>query len=221
MSTRQVIRYSMMFLFLLFPTFLVAQQNIRQVVLKDGVERWYRVKANDPKPLFFQQVEELFKVILPAKDLPFGVSVAFLVGVSQYDYLAPDLPFVKNDLRDMSEFLLAEGGFDTVYVASEKIVNRDLIEDYMRNKLGRWLNKRDRLFYYYSGHGADSGGKTGYMQFAQAQPGNFAARRFLPLMSPMIGAASLILRICYLFLTAALPDSLSLQREIVMKSTVK
>ncbi|MDZ7309909.1 MAG: DUF1566 domain-containing protein [candidate division KSB1 bacterium] len=158
----------------------LAQGQIQSTKLKDGVERWYRVKTAGQKPWFFQQVENLFNVALPSTNqLPFGVSVAFLVGVSQYDFLEPDLPFVKNDVEDMRQFLLNQGGFDTVYVAREKIVNRDLIEDYMRNKLGQWLRQRDRLLFYYAGHGADNRGKTGYMQFAQAQPGNFAGPQVL------------------------------------------
>ena len=49
-------------------------------MLGDKVERYYRPKAASQKPWFFQQVENLFNVILPPKDqLPFGVSVAFLV----------------------------------------------------------------------------------------------------------------------------------------------
>ena len=147
-----------------------SQSNIRNEKLKDGVERWYRAQAVTAKPWFFQQVENLFTVALPAKEqLPFGKSVAFLVGVSQYDYLRPQLPFVENDLRDMREFLLHHGGFDTVYVAANKIATRDLVDDYMSNRFRKSLGSRDRLLFYYSGHGADVGGATGYMQFGLAQ----------------------------------------------------
>jgi formylglycine-generating enzyme required for sulfatase activity len=146
------------------------QSSIQRALLKDGVERWHRVKALGEKPWFFQQVEELFNVVLPAKEqLPFGKSVAFLVGVSQYDYLRPQLPFVENDLRDMREFLLNHGSFDTVYVAANKVVTRDLVDDYMSNRFRKSLGSRDRLLFYYSGHGADVGGATGYMQFSAAQ----------------------------------------------------
>ena len=171
---------TVLLLILLGATLLPAQTNIRSEVLGDKVERYYRPKAASQKPWFFQQVENLFNVVLPPKDqLPFGVSVAFLVGVSQYDYLSPQLPFVKNDLEDMRQFLLNTGGFDTVYVAREKIVNRDLIEDYMRNKFARGLSKRDRLLFYYAGHGADYGGKTGYMQFSGARSERFVSTQLL------------------------------------------
>jgi uncharacterized caspase-like protein len=32
-----------------------------------------------------------------------------------------------------------------------------------------YLDENSRLFFYYSGHGSDYGGKTGYMQFAEAK----------------------------------------------------
>ncbi len=160
---------------LLIPVLGIAQQNIQRTVLNDGVERWQRIKAQDTRPWFFQQVENLFNVVLPAKEkLPFGESVAFLVGVSQYDYQTPQLPFVKNDLTDMRAFLLDKGGFDQVYVAQDKVANRRLVADYMTNKFRASLGKRDRLLFYYSGHGADLGGITGYMQFSQAQKDDFS-----------------------------------------------
>lgn len=161
----------------LLPAFVVAQTNIQKRTLKDGVERWHRVKAEDRRPWFFQQVENLFNVALPAKDqLPFGVSVAFLIGVSEYDYVRPQLPFVKNDVQDMREFLLNSGGFDTVYVAIDKMATPTLVEDFMTNRFRKSLGQRDRLLFYYSGHGADLGGRTGYIQFSLAQPDNFASQ---------------------------------------------
>ena len=166
----------------LLGTSVSAQTDIRYEKLTDGVEHWYRIKPADEKPWFFQQLENIFDVILSQRDkLPFGRSVAFLVGVSDYKYLSPDLPFVKNDLQDMRQFLLTKGGFDEVYVASETIVNRDLVEDYIRNKFPRWLKREDRLLFYYSGHGDDAGGRTGYMQFSNARKNNFAGNQILPI----------------------------------------
>jgi hypothetical protein len=105
---------------------------------------------------------------------PFGVSVAFLAGVSAYDSLSPQLPFVKNDVEGMRQFLLVQGGFDTVYAVTERLVNRDLIDEYMLNRFVKWLKPKDRLLFYYAGHGADNEGRTGFMQFASARPNNFA-----------------------------------------------
>lgn len=162
-------------LLLLLSMQAAAQTNIQSTKLRDGVERWHRVKAAAEKPWFFQQVENLYRVILPPKEkLPFDVSVAFLVGVSQYDYLQPNLPFVENDLTDMREFLLNQGGFDTVYVVANQVATPGLVENYMTNRFRRSLSSRDRLLFYYSGHGADLGGSTGYIQFSKAVRDDFA-----------------------------------------------
>lgn len=155
-----------------------AQSNVRKEVLSDGVERWYRPAAS-PQPWFFQQLQNIFDVMLTSKELPFGKSVAFLVGVSEYKYLSPQLKWVKNDIQDMREFLLYKGGFDEVYVAAEKIVNRDLVETYISNVFFKKLGSRDRFLFYYAGHGDDGGGNTGYMQFHAAQPKDFAGPQVL------------------------------------------
>ncbi|MCG3157872.1 MAG: Hercynine oxygenase [bacterium] len=160
---------------LLFTIPAAAQPQIRSTKLSDGVERWYRDKATSDKPWFFEQVENLYRVVLPPRDrLPFNVSVAFLVGVSRYDYLRPQLPFVANDLADMREFLLNQGGFDTVYVVANQVATPGLVENYMTNRFRRSLSARDRLLFYYSGHGADLGGSTGYIQFSKAIADDFA-----------------------------------------------
>lgn len=154
-------------------------QNPRYELLSDGVEHWY-IEGEQGKPQFFEKFQTLFDIMFTDRPkLPFGQSVAFLIGVSQYQYISPQLPFVENDLQDMRTFLLNDGGFDHVYIASGKTVTRDLIEDYVRNKLPQWFSTEDRLLFYYSGHGADSGGRTGYMQFSEAQPGNFAGPQVL------------------------------------------
>jgi len=162
-------------LFFLFSQGSAFSQQIKSERLADGVERWYRVKTSDEKPWFYKQMEGIFNVILPEKNaLPFGESIAFLVGVSQYSYLKPQLPFVKNDLIDLRKFLLDKGGFDVVYVAANGNATPELIEDYMTNIFRKSLGKKDRLLFYYSGHGADLGGTTGYIQFSLAKSDDFA-----------------------------------------------
>ncbi|MCP4356246.1 MAG: hypothetical protein GY793_11615 [Proteobacteria bacterium] len=140
----------------------------------------YHERSDSKKrPLFFQTLTKLYGLIFTdTNKIPFGKSVAFLAGVSQYRHLK-SLEYVKNDLMDMQLFLLTKGGFDEVYVASEGIVSRDLIDNYIRNVFPMMLNKEDRLFFYYSGHGADSRGRTGYMQFSKAEPGNFAGSQVM------------------------------------------
>jgi len=153
---------------------IAPQQSIGKKRLDDGVEYYYRIGATESKPWFFQQVENLLDIIIPDKTkLPFGKSVAFLVGVSEYKFLSPQLPFVKNDIEDMRVFLFTKGGFDEVYVAQEGIVDRDLIGKYMAQVFRTGLKSADGLLFYYSGHGADAGGETGYMQFANAPSNQF------------------------------------------------
>lgn len=80
-----------------------ASQDISRETLPDGVEHWFRPERS--RPWFFDLVEKVFNILLPDKDaLPFHRSVAFLVGVSEYENLRPQLPFVKNDLVALREY---------------------------------------------------------------------------------------------------------------------
>ena len=161
---------------------ITSQGRIRYKKLADGVEHWYRIPAPGEKAWFFRKLEDLFNVDLsPKMKLPFGKSVAFLVGVSDYKNLSPQLPYVKNDLRDMRQLLLATGGFDEVYLAQNEVVNRFLIEKYMKNNFPGWLSPDDRLLFYYSGHGADAKGRTGYIQFSGAKEDDFTGNQILPI----------------------------------------
>lgn len=150
------------------------QQGPVSRVLPDGVQLWERPLSSSDKPWFFRQMEAALQLILPSRArLPFDRSVAFLVGIAEYARLQPQLPFVNHDLEDMREYLL-NAGFDAVYVAAGAVATRDLVEEYMLNRFRRDLGSRDRLLFYYAGHGADLDGATGYIQFARAEPGNFA-----------------------------------------------
>jgi hypothetical protein len=156
------------------------QEGVHSKQLTDGVKYYYRIGATETKPWFFQQVENLLDVIIPDKTkLPFGKSVAFLVGVSDYKFFATQLSFVKNDIEDMRYFLLTQGGFDEVYVAQEGIVDRDLIDKYMKGVFRNQLSPNDRLLFYYAGHGADLEGETGYMQFSQARSSEFYGKNVM------------------------------------------
>lgn len=81
----------------------------------------------------------------------------------------------------MKDFLLNKGGFDEVFIAKGEIVNRDIIEKYMKGIFPSKFKKDDRILFYYSGHGADGGGRTGYMQFSSAIPGEFYGSQVLPI----------------------------------------
>lgn len=132
------------------------------------------------EPNWYSRLEELYGIFLSKRvRRPFGKSVAFLVGVGDYSHL-PRLPFVSNDLQDMKKFLLGPGGFDIVYIVSDRAASRDLVEDYMMNRFSNeqspeCIGKEDRLLFYYSGHGADAPrGRTGYILFSEATTGDFA-----------------------------------------------
>lgn len=150
-----------------------AHAQIKKEVLKDGVEHWYIQENAQSDAYLARKFTEIYNIILsPQSARPFGRSIAFLVGVSQYRYLSP-LPSVLNDVGEMRDFLLNKAGFDEVYVATDAIVNRDLIEQYVKDVLPGKMQKDDRLLFYYSGHGGDNQGQTGYMLFANAEKGHF------------------------------------------------
>jgi hypothetical protein len=143
---------------------------------------WRFDRPSGAQPGYWEELFDLFRW-KPAKTLPFRRSVAFLVGVAHYDNLR-QLPWVESDLTELRNFLLQDGGFDTVFELRNEVVRRSLIEDYMVNKFredSNDLNSQDRLLFYYSGHGADINHHVGYLQFAKASSNNFAGENILPL----------------------------------------
>jgi uncharacterized caspase-like protein len=155
----------------LFP--IATHAQIAKEVLKDGVERWYIQDAAHDDAYLTRKFAEIYNVVFTSQSTrPFGKSIAFLVGVSKYSHLS-QLPSVSNDVSDMRSFLLETAGFDEVYVAKDEIVNRDLIEQYVKGVLPAKMQKDDRLLFYYSGHGGDNQGQTGYMLFSGAQRSQF------------------------------------------------
>jgi uncharacterized caspase-like protein len=151
---------------------LSATGQVRNERLTDGVEHWYRTGASAPSYLM-TRLRELYRVVSPKGAEPFGKSIALVVGVGSYRFISPQLPSVHNDVIEMRDFLLKRAGFDEVYVATDDIVNRDMIEQYIKDVLVSRANRNDRLLFYYSGHGADNHGRTGYMQFGGAKAGQF------------------------------------------------
>src|SRR5262245_37816954 len=126
--------------------------TFKKAILGDGVEHWWNIDSSVQKPRFFRMFEQITQTSLPPYSrLPFGRSVAFLVGVSDYENLVPDLPFVRNDIEAMRRYLLEEGGFDEVYVALDRIVTIELVESYMINKFPVELGESDRLLFYFAG----------------------------------------------------------------------
>jgi hypothetical protein len=151
--------------------------QVKTTVLPDGIIKYEGSAARSHEPSFWEIFRGLFQVAPPR--LPFERSFAFLIGVSSYEYLNPELPYVRTDLEDMRKFLIEKAGFDVVYVAVDGVVNTETIENYMVNVLPKQIGENDRLLFYYSGHGADIGGATGYMQFSQARQGVFDSNQYL------------------------------------------
>jgi hypothetical protein len=114
----------------LFTSALSAENKveIKKEVTKDQqgktlVQCWSRPKPADNKPNFFKGLEKITNSVIDfTPDNLFGNSIAFLVGVSKYKYLSPQLPFVENDLEELANSLLLNNGFDTVYIVKMKLL---------------------------------------------------------------------------------------------------
>ncbi|CAM2069136.1 Caspase family protein [Sulfidibacter corallicola] len=165
---------------IIFTPVLLYGQDVKTEKMDYGVVRYYR--EGESKPWFFRQIESAYNVAV-GKHLPFKRSIGFLVGVSIYQNISPQLPSVNNDLEQMKEFLLKEGGFDELFIVKDEYVNRDLLERYFKDVLPKYLKEGDRLLFYFSGHGADDAGHTGYMQFSGAKKGQFWGSQVLELKS--------------------------------------
>jgi uncharacterized caspase-like protein len=162
-----------LFVFLVSAQSYSQSEQAKHETLIDGVERWYIPIPENGKSYLTRKFEEIYNVVFSKNAQPFGRSVAFLVGVSRYQNLSPQLPSVRNDIIQMRDLLLNQAGFDEVYVAEDDIVNRDLVEHYIKGIIPGETSKNDRLLFYYSGHGGDDQGDSGYMLFGKAQRGEF------------------------------------------------
>jgi Caspase domain len=134
--------------------------------------RYDRPSAEGRPPYWWQLLYELFKW-KPKGQPPFRRSVAFLAGVSHYNHISQQLDFVKTDLTDFRNFLLTDGGFDTVYEVREGNVSRGLIDDFMSKYFSDPegpVGPEDRLLFYYSGHGGAQNGVVPYLLFQNANP---------------------------------------------------
>ncbi|HKW02115.1 MAG TPA: caspase family protein [Vicinamibacterales bacterium] len=141
-------------------------------VVSDGVVLFQRSTAPQPVPGFFAQWFDLFGFRADARAaLPFGRSVALLVGIGHYKNISPSFAYIQSDVTHMRDYLLSVGGFDDVYVMSEA-VKPTAVDSFMQDFLARQLGKEDRLLFYFSGHGADNNGFP-FLQFQDAKPGVF------------------------------------------------
>lgn len=173
--SRRLLRFSILvylFAFLQSVQSYSQSSQPKRELLGDGVEHWSVPATRNGESYLTRRFEEMYKVLVPKSSQPFGKSVAFLAGVSKYESL-PQLPSVHNDIVEMRDLLLNIAGFDEVYVAENDVVNRDLVEHYIKGIIAGTMSRNDRLLFYYSGHGADNQGKTGYLLFGKAQKGQF------------------------------------------------
>jgi hypothetical protein len=162
--------------------------EIKNETFQDGVEHWYLAQPSGGS-YFWQKLQEICQVVLLKKTRPFGRSIAFLVGVSKYHNLPKEQQLdksVPNDIKEMRDLLLRDMAFDEVYIAQDDVVNRDLIERYVKGKIDPASSSDDRLLFYYSGHGADSRGDVGYLLFGADEKGKFYGPSVLS-VSTLIG----------------------------------
>ncbi len=153
------------------------EPGFQRCVLPDGLERWRPVESGSEVPLFFRFLASLHDLVLPSPDrLPFGKSIALLVGVSDYKSSKhknkhyDDLPFVKNDLRLMRETLLRHAGFDEVNVLTGDDVTSKKLKNVLSG-LRKSISAKDRFMFYFAGHGDDLlNTQTGIMVFSGHDP---------------------------------------------------
>lgn len=135
-----------------------------------GLEHWTVASKPGEVPRFFREYGQHNGITLPssADDLPFGRSVAFLIGIGTYDHL-DQLKGVPNSLKHLREYLLSSGGFDEVYELSEASATPRAVRNLMRKTFAK-LDNGTRFLFYFAGHGTDLNASTGYLLFKGAQP---------------------------------------------------
>ena len=145
-----------------------AERALQHDADANGIEHWNISAPEGARPRFFDNFSRIAGVALSqdAGALPFGRSVALLVGVSTYKNWDP-LPGVKTTINQLREYLLGDGGFDEVFQITDERATPALVRDFMRRRFLR-LKRNDRLLFYFGGHGMDVSGMTSYILFADA-----------------------------------------------------
>jgi TPR repeat protein len=158
-------------------------------ILDGGVEFYQRPDASAAGGLtgFWIEFKKIYLQWDAPRNPPFRKSVAFLVGVSDYQEKNgfKPLPGVEHDLDRMRDFLLTKGGFDEVYIARKSAATSYIVQTYMMDVFHdpRKIGVNDRLLFYYSGHGDVTSSKTPYMMFAGAVHDHFGGDQVLKVKS--------------------------------------
>jgi hypothetical protein len=169
-------RHCLLVLIVLATCLVSRAQCVSPRTVERGVQLYQKPGTALPTASFWNEFKSMFSFWNPPPTLPFQRSVAFLVGVSDYKSSGlKKLPGVENDLNNMCEYLLSKGGFDLVYVARGPAATAQTVNYYMMDFFHdkKNLSANDRLLFYYSGHGADDGGRDPYLLFGGASPGQF------------------------------------------------
>ena len=147
--------------------------GVTSKTLPDNVVLYERQLSVQQLPSFWDTFFSLFGLQKDRKvSLSFGRSIALLVGIGNYRHLEPRLEYANKDVEKMRDYLLGDGGFDAVYVMDERATPQ-LVSSYMMDKFRSLLNKEDRLLFYFSGHGGDPGDGHPFLQFRDAQAGEW------------------------------------------------
>lgn len=118
------------------------------------------------------------KAALPAhkKDL-YGKSFAVVIGINTYEKW-PSLEFAVNDATAVSE-KLKQSGFDDITLILDKEATQRRILTELFHRLPEKVDRNDRLFFYFAGHGQTEdlpeGGKRGYIIPVDGDVSNYGA----------------------------------------------
>lgn len=146
-------------------------EELTSIVLDDGVVHFEITPGESKTTRFEDGILRFFGTLWKKDKRPFGRTVAFVVCVSEYETLK-DLKHVQADKELTIDALINRCQVDDIFVASEEIVTRSLLEKYLQAFLltGRSdskLSEEDRFIFYFSGHGG-ARGTTGYLKFSKS-----------------------------------------------------
>lgn len=82
----------------------------------------------------------------------YGRSIAFLVGISNYNEFA-SLESSNYDIKRVKDYLISEAGFDLVITLTNNHATIDSIRYYFEDYLPNKVKTNDRFLFYYTGHG--------------------------------------------------------------------